>query len=303
MEEEKSEERKPPIEPMPENASVTPVGKAKKTAFLSLFEMFGLSKLGEHFHEERESVKKVPLIILLCLIVGICLRGCWDDSKLESARDDLTKSEGAKSEAERDRDKYQTLYNQDENATAELRRIANEKFAEAPPDKRVDMALQKLDDIDSKIAFVSPLNQPIEAATVDIALKWKPYPKGGRGVLVVAFGSGVNALLLAPAPPMGMGSSGDGWQIQNLHCQVSSDSAYMWRPVKSLLDARYIQIEFDPPNSIILGGEVTWTINGGTVLRFEVPPQTALGSHIFILDLSAGLKPLSSTLDKAATTP
>ena len=78
---------------------------------------------------------RYAFMLLALLLIGITywLAGDWIyEPLIQAAKDELNKSEGAKMEAEQDRDRYQTLYNQDENTVGPLRKIADEKFAASP---------------------------------------------------------------------------------------------------------------------------------------------------------------------------
>jgi hypothetical protein len=306
-----------PIDPMPENASVTPVEKAKKIAWLSLFEMVGLSKLGEHLHEEREYVKKVPLIIFLCLVAGVWLRGCWDDSKLESVKDDLVKSDGAKLEAERDRDKYQIESQNADNALAPWKELANSQFPGKPINEGLNSLLQKVDALQKAMLdnSLNPLKEPIASAVATVTVNLKTVnPRGnslGPGG-IVAFGRGPNGLLIGGVNQMQGWTTPDGISHYRIAAPCQSDDTYMGKPVESLSDAQYIQIDLSaiPPNTDILGGSVVWVINSRITLKFDIPPQRSSSqSHLMIGDLSSGMSvlrgitPPSSTTDTSTSQP
>ena len=74
----------------------------------------------------------------------------------------------------------------------------------------------------------------------------------------------------------------------------ASDSA-IGKPVNSLVDAKYAQIQFltMPKDSKVLGGTTRLTVNSAVQLDFVIPAQQMSGEHIFIRGLADVLKVLA----------
>jgi hypothetical protein len=286
------------------------------------WQSYGLDKVAEDVNTHGEAVRKgaalrfLAVIALFALCAGIGLRGCWDGS----IEEELAKSNGAKQEAERDRDKYQTLFNQDENTMSPLRDTANRQFSAADPSKRLDLLIQKMDsfqnDIDLKIStFGKPSDPSIATAAASVSVRVeadKLQPTShyvGTGGLVVLLSEN-SGILIGTCVEHDFVLSQDGSGLASFTCNASQDSPYLGHPISSLKDGRHMQINFMtdtiPVGAKITGGQVTWIINSSLTLKFDIPSQIAGTStvngtpttRIIIPDISEGLKPLSSTPDK-----
>ena len=309
---------------MPENASVanmppqspSVLREILKRSNRTFWSWWGIPEIAGDIETHGTAVKKAAITIFLSVIALICfftafeVKGWVDDGQLRSTKDELGKSQGETTEAERDRDKYQTLYNQDENAMGDLRKIANEKFAQAPPDERIGLLLKEMDsfrsDFDQKIQNLtestSSASQPIASVAADVTLVFPHTPQGSDAMVrLVGLGVGDVPLLIATSEPIINGNIPDTISVK---CDLdTSHSPYLGRPISSLRDAKYIQILVASSNINIAGGSVRWTINGNTALTFDIPPQTITNGSIFIRDLEKGLMPLSSVPNTSTSHP
>jgi hypothetical protein len=115
-----------------------------------------------------------------------------DEESIRKSERETAEATGAKMEAERDRDKYQVIYNQDENSMADLRRLANEKFALAPPDKRIDLLIGKMEqlqnDVDSSLQAIAPRKITPDQRKAFIQ-SLKDAPKGHVAVITLSTGA------------------------------------------------------------------------------------------------------------------
>jgi outer membrane murein-binding lipoprotein Lpp len=268
---------------------------------------YGLDDVGQDVETHGAAVKKgaaLRFLVVVIMATGIFvfeIRGCVNDGAIQTLNGTVTNLNTQITNLNSDKNTLQALYNSDENALGPLRKIANEKYAASPPDKRVDLLLQQIKEIDSKLALVSPLNQPITTATADVTIYYK-----GTGILPIlggdreacAFITGDTAILVANVPT-GIAIMGDSSFSDTQF--LDDSSLYFGKPITSLKDANYILIKFGVDNVTILGGQIKWTINSNTILKFNIPPQTSVGPNIVIRDLTEGLKPLSSIPDTSAS--
>jgi len=233
-----------------------------------------------------------------------------NDANVKLLDTQISTEQGARLEAQRESDKFEEMYHDDENAMVPLRQAAASKFASAAPDKRVDLLLQEMDvikgDIESRTGSPSPyhVSDPLQTATATVSIN-VPNSNNYAGMMVgstilAGFGKGTNPLLIATSNMSQAQSGPNGSVTITSTLQAAAQSLYMGQPVSNLKDAEYIQIDCAsiPQNTQILGGTISWTINGSIPLTFQIPSQTENGQHIIIRDLSEGLKPLLSTPDK-----
>jgi hypothetical protein len=78
------------------------------------------------------------------------------------------------------------------------------------------------------------------------------------------------------------------------------NGSLMGKPINKIGEAEYLQVEFlgadMPANAKIVGGKITFTINGNQGFEFEVPEQISDGKKVFVRDLSS-LKSKLTTSD------
>lgn len=111
-------------------------------------------------------MKKAAALRFLCVVIIITgitvfeIRGCVDDGNIQTLNGSVTQLNTQITNLNSDKNTLQTLYNNDENSLGPLRKIADEKFAMAPPDQRVDLLLQKVEslqsDVDSSLEAIVP---------------------------------------------------------------------------------------------------------------------------------------------------
>jgi hypothetical protein len=102
-------------------------------------------------------------------------------------------------------------------------------------------------------------------------------------------------------------TNGDGVEHVTVTCPTIAvpQSPYLGKPVTSLRDAQFIQIDtsaIDKTTSI-LGGTVRWEINGVVPINYTIPAGAQDQGHIMIRNLSEGVKQLSSSPDTSTSPP
>ena len=169
MEEDKNSTPVAPISKPAEGAPSSETKSSENMASLAEYgevakrgigEYFGASTVLDFLWKEARKLHQgwilfSTLSILLCLLVGYIVHIVDQNSIDEEVK--------ARQKAEIDRDgfkadsaRFQTLYNSDENALAPLRKLADEKFALSPPDKRVDLLTQQLNEMNERLSQLGP---------------------------------------------------------------------------------------------------------------------------------------------------
>lgn len=77
---------------------------------------------------------------------------------------------------------------------------------------------------------------------------------------------------------------------------MPADSPAVGKPIESLKQAQYIQVEFNqmPTNSLVTDGKVIFVVNDSVRLEFAIPQQQSDERRVFVRNLSEGMKSLAS---------
>jgi hypothetical protein len=337
-------EDKPPESPAtPEKPKPTQPPSHSKRRFKELWDRISedsfIAWLAAWFWKEWVAMKEGWVVFLLLWLIlatiqfFICQEFVYDpwlavkDGQIKSDADALnkqkqddsnalSKSEGARQEVERDRDKYQVMYLNDENTMAPLRQAANEHFFSAPPDKRIDLLLQEIQSLKGEMEAKGSGLQPsgtIVSAVASLTLvvvKDKQATAPGSvmmigGGVMFGFGNGLNALLIATSQKIESQVVGDNQLQFSIEGEAPVNSPSMGKPIASLVAAKYIEIDlgsFTPAGTIVVGGDITWVINNSIRLSFPIPPQKTVDSRIIVQDVQNELKVLAPTPNTPATT-
>jgi hypothetical protein len=157
------------------------------------FRFMGLDPIADDIEKHHATMRKVALVrfvIIMAMIVGFSvwgIKGCVDDNRADSLRDDLnqakdaaSKSDGGKLEAERERDKAQielaqtqTALADAQNALAPWKALANNQYPGEPINKSLDLLLHKVDSI-SELMKDQPTKEAVQRLS-DIADADKEY--------------------------------------------------------------------------------------------------------------------------------
>lgn len=261
-------------------------------------------------YEEGKGVKRGWVAVLLIAIVafwfGIDRGERSADTQLLEAKDKLIDAKDENTKVSRANDNLirdnqtltQRITSLEQTVSPLLVRAAKEF-----PGEEINASLKKIvEQLD-----IDPMSKPIVSATAT-ATVWvlTDKPKGNQlgsgGFIAFAKGGGV---LLAGGTAQLLGHEIEKGRAQyRLVCQVQIDSLYMGRSGFSLLDAEYIQVNFNSleEDTEILGGEVVWVVNNTEKLSFKMPPQKGVGGNFYIRDLSDGFKSLKeASLGKSQT--
>ena len=146
-----------------------------------------------------------------------------------------------------------------------------------------------------------PLEQPIASVTISLQINVENNKtSAGRNLgapSYIGLGKGTQAILSGNAAEFM--SDADGHYQILFACPV--DDPYMGKPIRSLVDAEYIQMEFlesvIPLNTKIGGGKIVFVINNQVTLKCDIPAQVVkdkLDDHpaFLIKDIQSMLKPL-----------
>ena len=289
--------------PLPENAEIKEIKPSTWREFWKgcndlFWQWYGLDTVAEDFNKHGGAVRKgaalrfLAIIAAIAMTLGFGLKGCIDGDLIQ------------------EKQALDIKLQNDENALGPLRQIANQKFAEAPPDKRIDLLLQEVGSLKNKVESMPSVSNTILSATVGVNLtiiKDKQVPgsitlMGAQ--LAIGFGSGTDALLIATSQKIDSQLVGDK-QIQfSVNGETPVNSPSMGKPIAFLANAKYLEIDlggFTPAGTIVIGGDVTWIINNTIRLTFLIPPQKTEDSRIIIPNIENALKPLSSTPDMSSS--
>jgi hypothetical protein len=147
-----------------------------------------------------------------------------------------------------------------------------------------------------------PLSSPIGSAkfTLLVNFKDKKEPKSNY------FGTGAAVALGVDGKTVIAGGTADHFSDGDGHSRVvfesPFDSPYMGKPVRSLSEAKYLQIQFAdgfvPVDTELGAGRVVLLINSQVTLTFDVPAQKVTtkipeGTMIVLTDVQQGLAPLT----------
>jgi len=279
---------------------------------------WSLSPLGKHLATEWSSVRKAPAILIVTALLGGS-GGYWIKTKFVE-HEIVEKNTTAVNfnnrisalnielqDAHRERDKYQVLAIEAENALAPWKQLATSEYPKEPINKSLNLLLEKVDSFQKilKNSKSNPLNEPIASAsataTVDVLTDDKPSANMGWGGLVLFASANNEVMLMGTTINNATLPSESGKGRFRIVCDCPVDSPSMGKSVNNLASASYIQIAFRKeiikPNTKILGGQVIWVINNRITLKFDVPEQVTgpYGndlSVLFIRSLTDGLSPL-----------
>jgi hypothetical protein len=276
-----------PTSPSP--ASLEKIKRAGHRDIMSVLEAWGVKHSVSLLVEAAQEMKKGFFLFgILLVVIGVYewhLVSFYDtatyqsleskssdqnDSNLKLLNNQIATEQGARIEAEGQRDHFEELYHDDENTMVPLREAAQAKFATAPPDKRLDLLLQKMDtlqnDIETKVTVTTVSNnsaiQLLAMATVDLSVSVaanKTLTPGNShnigAVTQAGLGKGITPLLIASTQECDSQIGADGSGTVTAMFPASLKSLYMGQPISNLKEAEYIQIDCTiiPPNSQIGG--------------------------------------------------
>jgi hypothetical protein len=165
------------------------------------------------------------------------------------------------------------------------------------PGEEINISLKK---IVERLEQQDPLRQPIASCTATVTIYVKSdeqvnshfIDRGGY----VAIARGSEAILQASSHESWGKQTGQGVVVYRGVFSTPADSSAVGKPIKSLMDGQYLQIEFAkmPENAVVTKGKVIFVLNDLTRLEFNIPEQRATDRQIFVRELSAGMKPLAS---------
>jgi hypothetical protein len=296
------EDSQRPIPSEPEKKAQTPNEKLVEDV---LYDIPFATGFKNFFVREGKAVKNGWVAFFIFSGIAFWLGWSWGSSEIPSLK-------GDNDNLRRDNQLLSQKNGDLELTIAPLIARAAKEF----PGEEINESLKKIVD---ELAARDPLTQPIAtgSSTIDITLRSNngtAFPNThymDQGAFV-GFGLGSSPLLVAISHEVDSVSQPDGTGNINTVCQSPSNSAYMGKPISSLQDAKYIQLNFPqsiiPQNSQVVGGTVTWTINSSVTLKFIVPPQGVTTgfqntSQIVISELSDGLKPLLVEHSKSTSSP
>lgn len=169
--------------------------------------------------------------------------------------------------------------------------------------KDIGSIAKRADELEKKVQAANPLLQPIRtaAATVEVQVESAQevnsnfMDSGGYFALVNAD----KAMLVAQGAQATARQTGSGRVIWRGVWNMDASDSAIGKPVQSLREARYAQIQFlqMPKDSKVLGGTVRLTVNSSVQLDFVIPAQRISGDHVFIRSISDILKALSPAVE------
>lgn len=203
-----------------------------------------------------------------------------------------------------------TLKSENRDLLRDLRQIESEnkglretvapliaRAAKEFPGEEINTSLKK---IVERLDQQNPLRQPIASCTATVTVYVRSDEQVNSHFMdqggYVAIVRGPSALLQASSHESWGKQLGKGIVLYRGVFTMPADLMTVGKPILSLRDGQYLQIEFAmiPENCEVTEGRVIFILNDLTRLEFEIPEQNADGRRIFVRDLSSGMKPLAS---------
>ncbi|MFH1737505.1 MAG: hypothetical protein ABIH23_00760 [bacterium] len=243
--------------------------------------------------------KQLPLwlrrIVVLVLLVGVVGWLCYEYVFVEGLKKDLKAAQTQNrlldqenKELKADNRLLRTEIEGLRETVAPLVKQAMEQF----PGEEINKSLEK---IVAKMEEDKPSRKPIAnvETTVRITIQSEDNTntiitnRGG----VLAFLRGNSTLLIASSTSSKTRCVVKGELTYSSELKLEREDMVIGKPINFLKAAEYIRLQLGavPANSLVLRGEIIVVLNGGVRLRFNVPPQRAIGNNVFIKDLSDGL--------------
>lgn len=227
----------------------------------------------------------VTLVIGVVFFVGWTLYSKWVNGKnICKLENENSRLESALREAERENRGLR------ETVAPLLARAAREF-----PGEEINLSLKKLLE---QLEADRPSNKPLASASmtvqvvIDSSAQVNNYfmNKGGYA----AFCNGQNALMLTSSNE----SFGNTISTKEVRYravfQMPADDKMVGRPLRELLEAEYLQIEFltMDENQTVKYGHAIVVLNDGFRVEFDIPPQISQGRRIFVRDVQDRLRSL-----------
>jgi Leucine-rich repeat (LRR) protein len=147
------------------------IAKQLNTAFWA---KFGFKSVGDSVAQHAENIERkaevivfLTVVVLLSIGLGVTLKGCFTGSTIERLSRNLRESdnklrEGSEkySTLEAEKNKFETLAHEDENALAPWKMLADSQFSNAPLDKRLDLMFSQVSSLTNEFGN---LNLAIQA--------------------------------------------------------------------------------------------------------------------------------------------
>ena len=223
------------------------------------------------------------------LMIGLFAFGVWSVSSLvikEKKIDQL----------EQDKERLQTTLRESERENRGLRETVAPLLARAAkefPGEEINASLKKLVE---KLEADRPGNRPLASASASVEVVIELPDQVGSHFMdqggYLVFGKGPDAMLVTSSVDSFGNTVGKNEVQYRSVFQMPAQDKMVGKPLRSIGDAEYIQIEFAAmgENKKVLRGKAVIVFNGGLRAEFDIPTQKADGRRVFVRDVQTSIR-------------
>ena len=229
--------------------------------------------------------------LAVAMVLGLLAFGIWSISSILLKRNQIDRLEGEKG-------KLEATLRESDRENRGLRETVAPLLARAAkefPGEEINASLKKL--VESMEAD-RPGNRPLASASASVEVVTDSPSQVSAHFIdqggYIAFGKGSEAVLTASSADSFGNTIGKNEVLYHSVFQMPADDKLVGKPLRSIADADYIQLEFSAmgENQKVVRGKAVVVFNGGLRAEFEIPAQTMVGRRIFVRNIQGVLRDL-----------
>lgn len=226
--------------------------------------------------------RESPLLAAGLIVALLCVAGYWF-MDWSGKRERIAKLEIENRDLNADLRQLRTENQGLRETVAPLIKQAMERF----PGEEILTALKK---VIETLDIADPHGKPIRTATASVTLRSRSSEDINTHFMdsgcYLAFAKGTDPMLMTASLDSFARKSGPEEVTYWAKLQMEDSDRAVGKPVRSLLDAEYIEILCRQlPDAPITGGSATVTVNSEVRLDFDVPAQQPNEKRVFIRDV------------------